>query len=214
MGQAINLILRERLLELRQQGATLEQISDELGIAYGTTKKLCRRFRELGAAGLQPDYSNCGKKAAGRLAPQKDEVLNQRVLHPTWGSPRIRVGLNAAGAGAPVASIRTLQRWYRSAGLYSPRRQGAGPSIGRSTAPHNIWEVDAKENLSLADGSPACYLTIGDEKTGAWLEAVVFPPPENQPGAARRGAARTLRHIRAAQQARPPENQSKSSSRC
>ena len=30
----------------------------------------------------------------------------------------------------------------------------------------------------------------------------------------RRGAARTLRHIRAAQQARPPENQSKSSSRC
>ncbi len=190
MGQATNLILRQRMFELRQQGATLQHISDELNVPYGTTKKLCRRFRELGTAGLLPNYSNCGTRSASRLASQKGGALRQRELHQRWGAPRIRVELNAAAAapqgdGGRVASIRTLQRWYRLAGLYSPRRQGGEPSIGRSTAPHNIWEVDAKENLFLADGSPACYLTIGDEKTGAWLEAVVFPPPKNQPGAAR-----------------------------
>ena len=46
--------------------------------------------------------------------------------------------------------------------------QSDEPSIGRSLAPHNIWEVDAKERFTLEDGSPACYLTITDEKTGAW----------------------------------------------
>lgn len=34
--------------------------------------------------------------------------------------------------------------------------------------------MDAKENLTLVDGNPACYLTITDEKSGAWLASLVF----------------------------------------
>lgn len=200
MGQATNLALRERILELRQQGVTIKSIGEQLSLPFSTTKNLCRRFREKGAAGLTPDYSNCGTKAAGRFACNKEEALKQRAQHPSWGAPRIRVEMllsadGQTGNDRPQASIRTLQKWYRASGLYMPRRQGAGPPIGRSTAPHNIWEVDAKENLVLADGSPACYLTIGDEKTGAWLEAVVFPPQEDQPSAAHRGAESSLRDI-------------------
>jgi transposase len=180
MGQATNLAIRERILELRQQGFTIKDISEQLSLPFSTTKNLCRRFREKGAAGLSPGYSTCGSKTAGLFANRKEQALMQRVQHPSWGAPRIRVGMQLSADGqAPQPSIRTLQKWYRAAGLYKPRRQGAGPAIGRSTAPHNIWEVDAKENLILADGSPACYLTIGDEKTGAWLEAVVFPLQED-----------------------------------
>jgi hypothetical protein len=197
MGQATTLILRERVLELRAQGETIKRIGEELSMPFSTVKKLCRRFRDMGPSGLQPSYSNCGTKTAGRLKGQKAEAVRQRELHPGWGAPRIQVEL-ARGLPSPdgeLASVRTMQRWYRSAGLYTPRRQGCGPAIGRSTAPHNIWEVDAKENLALEDGSPACYLTIGDEKTGAWLEAVVFPPQEDKPSAARRGAESPLRDI-------------------
>ena len=75
--------------------------------------------------------------------------------------------------------IRTLQRWYRKEGLIRPNRQTAEPSIGKSRAVHNIWQVDAKENLVLADGTAACYLTMVDEKSGAWLAAPVFPPQED-----------------------------------
>ncbi len=196
MGQATTLILRERILELRTQGETIKRIGEELSIPISTVKKLCRRFRELGPSGLQPSYSNCGSSTAGRLKGQRPEAVRQRALHPRWGAPRIHVELGRElAAEVGLASIRTMQRWYRSAGLYSPRRQGCGPAIGRSTAPHNIWEVDAKENLALADGSPACYLTIGDEKTGAWLEAIVPPPQEDKPSAARRGAEGPLRNI-------------------
>ena len=48
--------------------------------------------------------------------------------------------------------------------------------------PHNIWQVDAKENLRLADSSEACYLTITDEHSGAGLEGLVFPPEAHLPG--------------------------------
>lgn len=40
---------------------------------------------------------------------------------------------------------------------------------------HNIWQVDAKEQLVLANGSHACYLTITDERSGAWIEGIAFP---------------------------------------
>lgn len=200
MGQATNLALRERILELRQQGETIKSIAEQLSLRYSTTRNLCRRFQKKGAAGLSPDYSNCGTKTGNRYAQFKEQALRLRIQHPNWGAPRIRVEMQLSMAGqagkdCTLPSIRTLQKWYRASGLYKPRRQGTGPAIGRSTAPHNIWEVDAKENLVLADGSPACYLTIGDEKTGAWLEAVVFPPQEDESGACCTGTEGSMRDI-------------------
>ena len=49
------------------------------------------------------------------------------------------------------------------------------PSIGKSRAVHNIWQVDAKEQLILQDGQVACYLTFTDEHSGIWLGSVMFP---------------------------------------
>jgi hypothetical protein len=59
--------------------------------------------------------------------------------------------------------------------LTKPRQQPAQPPIGTSTAVHNIWQVDAKEHLQTLDGKAACYLTLTDEKSGAWLGATAFP---------------------------------------
>ena len=173
MGQAISLILRQRIQHLRSEGTTLAQISEDLGLRYGTVKHLCRRLRTLGQAGLLPGYSSCGRKARAKPALQKEQALQQRAAHPRWGAPRIHVELQRAGVDPPC--VRTLQKWFRQAGAYTPRRQGAEPAIGRAIAVHNIWEVDAKEHLVLADGAPGCYLTIGDEKSGGWLEAALFP---------------------------------------
>lgn len=177
MGQATTLLLRERIISMRDEGETLRSISDQLYIPYSTVKHLCRRFRERGAAGLSPDYANCGPKSPRYKASHQEQVLEHRSVHPRWGAPRIHVELQIATAlkDVKLPCIRTLQRWLRKAEAYHPRRQSMEPTIGRSLATHNIWEVDAKENLLLGDGTPACYLTIVDEKSGAWLEAPVFP---------------------------------------
>jgi hypothetical protein len=127
-------------------------------------------------------------KNGSTIESYKKTSISQKGLHPKWGCPRIRVALQLSASPQEtqpleikpaLPSIRTLQRWNRASGLSKPPHQSGEPTIGRSTAPHNIWEVDAKENLVLTDGSPACYLTIGDEKTGAWLEALVFPPSKD-----------------------------------
>jgi hypothetical protein len=58
--------------------------------------------------------------------------------------------------------------------LTRPKSRTSGPSIGKSTAAHNIWEVDAKEQLQTLDGQPACYLTFTDERSGCWLGSAAF----------------------------------------
>lgn len=175
MGQAISLVNRQRTIELREQGESQQSICEVLGISLTSVKTICRRYRQRGLEGLTPDYCRCGRKQNLYAPEVVAEVLGQREQHPRWGAPRLHVSLSPPGKSSKPA-IRTMQRWFRKAGLYKPRRQANEPSIGRSVAPHNIWEVDAKEQLTLLDGSPACYLTIVDEKSGAWLEAPVFPP--------------------------------------
>lgn len=59
--------------------------------------------------------------------------------------------------------------------ITEPREKHGHPSIGQSTGVHNIWQVDAKEQCTLLDGSQASYLTFTDEYSGAWLCAMAFP---------------------------------------
>jgi hypothetical protein len=59
----------------------------------------------------------------------------------------------------------------------------------RGQEPHEVWEVDAKERLLLADGSGTSVLTVTDEASGALLGATPFPPVSLESGAADRGAA-------------------------
>jgi len=134
-----------------------------------------------------PKYANCGRKAALSKEGAKNRALELRQQHPQWGAPRIRVALQLSGE-EELVSVRTLQRLFRKKGVNPARAQSGQPAIGRSLAPHNIWEVDAKERFCLPDGTPACYLTIVDEKTGAWLEAPVFPLCPYQPSTCSTGA--------------------------
>lgn len=181
MGQAINLAMREKLYELLGQGTKLKVISETLGLSYSTTKSLSRRLREKGQEGLKPDYSRCGSQAPQSKVAYQGLARQLKEEHPRWGAPRLWVELKLQGhPEVDLPSVRTLQRWYRAWSLIKPRRQNNEPKIGRSQAVHNIWEVDAKENLRLGDGTPGCYLTIGDEKSGAWLEALVFPLCQDQ----------------------------------
>ncbi len=87
----------------------------------------------------------------------------------------IRVYLSLYGV-RPLPAERTLQRWFRRAGL-APAPPGRRPASSerRATAPHEIWEVDAAEEIRLGDGARASWLRVADAFTGAVLHTETFP---------------------------------------
>lgn len=179
MGKATDMASRQGIIRLKQAGKTLLVISQELLLPYSTVRNLWQRYRSNLEKELAVSYANCGKHPKTRQDLIYRAALWLKHLHPQWGSPKIHLVLCERYGRANVEHIRTLQRWYRDANLIKPRQQMAEPIIGDSKAVHNIWQVDAKERLTLLDGQEACYLTIVDEKSGGVLETPVFPLRSN-----------------------------------
>lgn len=174
MGKATPLAHRQEVVSMKKAGHTLLSISESLNLTFSNVRDIWLRYKKGGDAGLLTGYSHCGKKKPTRSSLVYRAALWLKRLHPLWGSPRIHSGLKSR-YGDSTPSIRTLNRWYKSANLCKPRNPNKNEEIGKSRAVHNIWQVDAKERLKLLDGQEACYLTITDEKSGAWLISLVFP---------------------------------------
>lgn len=172
--QATRFLLRERIVKLHQEGYTFQSISEELCICYSTVRMLVKRYHQEGDSGLQPHYEYCGRPKPNRSHVIYRAALWLKRLHCHWGTPRIHLGLQSHYKTS-VPTIRTLNRWFKEAQMNKPRSKVNREVIGKSTAVHNIWQLDAKENLTLADGQKACYLTVVDEKSGAWLASLLFP---------------------------------------
>ena len=68
--------------------------------------------------------------------------------------------------------MRTLQRWFKAAGLTRLRQKQPDSVQTKTCAVHQVWQIDAKERLP----AQASYLSMIDEHSGAFLEAFVFPP--------------------------------------
>ena len=140
-----------------------------------TVKSLLRRYAKLGEAGLHNDFKNCGPQSISHEPLMYRATLWLRRLHPQWGAGRIRARLATRYAASRLPCERTMERWLKAEKLTEPRQSHNEPRIGAAKAVHNIWQVDAKEQLILSDGSVACYLTVTDERSGSWLGAPAFP---------------------------------------
>ena len=201
MAQAHDILVRESVLLYRKRGYTMRATSDLMNISYDSVRTVCQRYaacdpsEEGHKSALLPRYDKCGPQEKYYSLSIVEAALALKRLHPRWGAPRLHLALvtefSAKSTGntenaehaeiteiteitEKLPSIRTLERWFREYNLVRPKRQTGEPSIGRARAVHNIWEVDAKEQLELLDGQAACYLTMVDEKSGAWLASPVF----------------------------------------
>ncbi len=177
MGKPIHYPKRQQIVQLRQSGLTIKQISEQLDMSYWTVRKLLRRLRDRGESGLAADYSSCGQRSKIRSnGITKRAACWLRRIHPEWGAPLIHLKLVQRYGADQVASIRQLQRWFRQQGLSQPRSktkdQQDDPCKAKQV--HQCWQVDAKERLRLVNGQVCSYLSVVDEHSGACLAAVLF----------------------------------------
>lgn len=176
MPHALPFSQREQIVQRHQQGETLVAIAQSLKVKYRTARQWWRRFREEGEAGLKTRYDHCGP-ARPRTAPAVHHAaLAMKREHPTWGAGLIRLELQKQFPDERLPKERAIQRWFRAAGLQPRRAQGPPVARQRAQEPHAVWEIDAKEQMSLADGSPTSVLTVTDEASGALLGVTPFPP--------------------------------------
>jgi transposase len=176
MPRALALPLREQIVTWHQQGIRLTQIAQQLDLSYDTVRHCWQRFCREGTAGLVAHYARCGPKERAFCETLQQAALALKREHPRWGAGLIRVELARAFPQTTLPSVRSLQRWFVAAGLQPLRRKHGETARWRACQVHEVWQLDAKERIRLADGTGTCVLTITDEASGALLGALVFPP--------------------------------------
>jgi len=121
MPRAIAVPMRQSIIEQHQQGQSLARIAAERGMPCASIYRVWSRFRHEGQAGLAIHYERCGPSE--RLYPSavQEAALSLKREHPRWGGGLIRVELSELLAGEPLPGVRTLQTWFREAGLQPPR---------------------------------------------------------------------------------------------
>lgn len=187
MPQAIPVPVRQTIVERHLAGETIPAIAADLHLSPWSVRKIWRRFRDLGAERLAPDYDRCGPQEPHTPRLLYRAALWLRRRHPTWGAAVIRLALQQRWPAAAVPHERTLQRWFRRAHLLPPPRQLPPQNPARAQAPHEVWQMDAKEKVRLGNGSQASWLTLVDEASGGLIAAEVFPPGRVGEGNAVRG---------------------------
>ena len=182
--------VRQVIVQRHQQGEALETIADELGMSFWTVRNIWRGYRDRGEAGLRPAYENCGRKGVRSARLIYRAALWLKRAHPTWGAGLIRLLIEEKWPGQAVPHERTLQRWFRAAGVNRASRQRLPrQERERGKVAHEVWQMDAKERIRLRDDSQASWLMVTDERTGAALAGKVFPPGGVEPGETADGAS-------------------------
>jgi hypothetical protein len=197
MPRAIPVPIRETIVQRHEAGETLAAIATALRLSLWSVRKIWRRFRDLGAQRLAPDYDRCGPRQPHSPRRLYRAALWLRRRHPTWGAPVIRLLLKQRWPEAPVPHERTFQRWFRRAHLLPPPRQLPPQNPARGQEPHEVWQMDAKEKVPLEKGEKVSWLSLVDEASGGLVAGEVFPPGRVVAGGAPSGASSAAHRVRA-----------------
>lgn len=154
---------REFVMEARQEGANIRLLCRRYNVAPKTGYKWLARFRCAGESGLA-DLSRRPRSSPRRSQAEIEEaVLAIRAEHPAWGGRKIRRMLERAGVNAPAASTIThiLRRHGQPVGAFGGGRMDWVRFEHR--APNDLWQMDFKGYVRLADGSRLNPLTVLDD---------------------------------------------------
>ena len=169
--------VRQVIYERWQQGSSASEIARSIGYSERTVRNLIQRFRERGEAGIATAYARRGRQLTPPRRETREAAEHLRREHPTWGSTVIQIKLakGMAGNKNDVPTARTIRRWLAQSGLApAPQGKRSRTESSRASQPHETWQMDASEEIRLADGSKVSWLRIVDEYTGAVLITRVF----------------------------------------
>lgn len=179
MGKPIPYDLRVKIVRDHKSGRTQNAIAEEIGCSKDAVKKLLRQYRQKGEAALKADYSKCGKSSRHHFSAEIEaEVMRRKDLLP--GAGYVFSVLREAHCDQRIPTSRTIQRRWAASG--NPRAPGRPRQASNTWTEevHHTWQIDGKEQMTLADGSQVSWVNIADEASSTALHTEVFPPADNE----------------------------------
>src|SRR5438309_9143007 len=117
MPVALSLSVRQMIVREKMGGSSLALISEKHHLSYSTVCRIYQRYQREGTQGMMPRFSNCGiKKPSPRQTLYRRAAVWLKRLHPKWGAAFIKVQLERR-YHKRLPCARTLQRWFKKAGL-------------------------------------------------------------------------------------------------
>jgi transposase len=176
MPAPIPMPVRQVIFKRWRKGESVVILAKELNLSVRTVQHLIRRFDVRGQNGLETDYARCSTNKLPTDSNSFQKAIAMRQQHPGWGGGLIRVVLKEQGIES-CPSVRTLQRWFRrSLSASAPPGRRPASDDRRAHAPHDVWQMDAVDQLPLASGQQVSWLRVVDECSGAVLQTTIFPP--------------------------------------
>ena len=160
---------RDRLVELEQVAAekqTLRTAADRLGLSYRQAKRVWRRYREQGAAGLvhlsRGRPSNRAKPVGlrRRMLALYEERLEG--FGPTLASEKL------SSLWEVEVSAETVRRWLIAEGLWKVRRRRRTHRQWRPRKEHlgEMVQLDGSHHDWFGRGEQSCLMVMIDDATG------------------------------------------------
>src|SRR5215207_867550 len=102
--------IREAIVQRRQRGESLRNISRELKLSYETVKHLWQHWLKTGR--IEPNYQQAKTRGTRQFQTIYEQAIQLKREHPRWGAQLIQLELQSLRE-ARLPSVRTLQRWFR-----------------------------------------------------------------------------------------------------
>lgn len=145
---------RQAIADLTSQGQSYQAVVQQLGLSFWTVRKWARQAKRGGLAAL---VSVMGRPVTGPMAETDPRVryvaLRLKRQHPTWGAAYIRKKLSERPSlqGLALPEATSLWRYWRSFGdRLWPQRRPTEAKLPQAGVAHGVWQMDAKESVSVA----------------------------------------------------------------
>jgi hypothetical protein len=176
MPQPVSMAVRQSIIDRYLKDEKICVIAQDLEVSRGTVYALINRHKSQGDEGLKTSYAPCGKKPPSEQEFIYRAVRMMRHYHPKWGAEKIRAEITLLRPQLELPHCRTFNRWFHKTGQLDIALKSSLPKEQAKLAKrlHEIWQVDAKEEMKIANGTKQCWLNITDEFSGTVISPPVF----------------------------------------